>query len=800
MITHTRFLLFVALIAFAASCPPALGDKLLSKNATYTITGGGYVYSGQIQPGVNEQARVDGIALAPLIEQTEAGDELIDGDRSFKSLIYTPWVWHQPGKNIFIETTLPGDSKVNRVHVQFPKSTDYRPESATLKTKDAAGNWQLHERIFVHRERDPVEQSLDFATFELEAHACRELRIEVGGSRRHVGITEIEVWGDGPTESDRHGLVRQTPHIETVRPHLSDVPEGSSNLARAATVKFKSSHELTAGRPQQLIDGKRPGGIKIVGPPNQHWEIDIELDLGDIYQIDAVQIWMPGGKGVETGHLHNVKLAISPSGDQLDWDSPTGLIVNPYWPFDNAPRPHVISPASLDVAARRIRVHAYLSGTGGVTSNVAIGEVEVWGSKYTGPPPNPPRLELRSIEIKPQPIAKLSPKWQALRDRRIRGIWIGGDLDQPFGDTGKTKGEALAYAGFNTVAIYTGVDLNNRETAPELEDRVTRNVAEAHRLGITLLSKWQFGSTHSDPYRRFVQANGREHDSSCCPVQPDYIERHVGRWAVRSAELGADGFSFDTEMYESDSTHYPSACYCDSCFKDYLQHFSSDWEKHYRRVKADRRGRWVDANEASTHYGRHQRTRLIAQFADIRRRCRDVNSDFLFAYAPFLGYMSGLTHGLGSPEKPVIVWSEREYTHGPESRTVNYLKRLRDDQLPALYVCGHMIWYQDPAMLTSNTLEGALHTDGWWAWYGGALLNNIGTDDPIAFKSPYGRAEGYSAEQYLDAIKAMHARLMHCSNNHAINGRPRSSSMNNELKLTGFCSKTVKKSADYADL
>ena len=49
--------------------------------------------------------------------------------------------------------------------------------------------------------------------------------------------------------------------------------------------------------------------------------------------------------------------------------------------------------------------------------------------------------------------------------------------------------------------------------------------------------------------------------------------------------------------------------------------------------------------------------------------------------------------------------------------------------------------------------------DGWWAWFGGALINHIGTDDPDAFKSPYGRKEGFSAMQYLEAIRGMHDRL-----------------------------------------
>ena len=757
----TAMVLLAALTACTVVRPaPAAGaEKLLSRNATYRIRGGGYVYTGQIQPGINEGAEKAGIVYAPLVETTDSGDALVDGDDGDASKIYTPWIWHQPGKIIEVEMTLPGESQVSRVHVQFPQDTNYRPESAHLYAKDAAGKWDDLGIKWVHSERDPVEQSPDDATFELKGRSCRELQIVVGGNRQHVGITEIEVWGDGPTENDRRGLILQTPHIQTVKPPRAALPEGAVNLSKSAKISFKSSHGLTVGTPAALLDGKRDAGIRIDGQPQKHWYVTAELDLGDTYQIDAIHLWMPGGKGVTTGHVHEVKLAISPSADQLDWDSPTGMLVNPYWPLDDAPKPYRIAANDLNVPGRRVRIEGYLSGTGGVTSILALGEIEVWGRPLEGPAPTVARLDLRPVEIEPEAIAELSPKWQELRKRRIRGIWIAGDLYNPFGETGKTKGQVLGEAGFNTVVIYTGVDQKNRNTAPELEDRIKRNVAEARQHGLLLFAKWQFGSTHIEPYRRFRGANGMLHERSACPLQPGYIERHVGRWALASATLGADGFTFDTEMYESDGTGYPSACYCDSCFKLYLQTYSTDWESHYARISAERRGEWIEANVATRHYAQAQRQHLIKQFDVIRDNCRKVNPDFLFAYAPFVGYLSGLTHGLGTPSKPVIVWSEREYTGGPGGRTVDFLELIRDQKLPVFYVAGHMLWYQNPQVLTDNALEAALYTDGWWAWLGTAILANIGTDDPVAFKSPYGRAQGTTAMQYLDAIKAMHDRL-----------------------------------------
>ena len=68
----------VLAVTTACTAPAAGADKLLSRNATYQLRGGGYVYTGQIQPGVNEGAEKAGIVYAPLVEMTDSGDALID--------------------------------------------------------------------------------------------------------------------------------------------------------------------------------------------------------------------------------------------------------------------------------------------------------------------------------------------------------------------------------------------------------------------------------------------------------------------------------------------------------------------------------------------------------------------------------------------------------------------------------------------------------------------------------------------------------------------------------------------------
>ena len=90
---------------------------------------------------MNERTASNGYVYTPLVETTDSGDDLINGDASDDSNVHTPWIWRQPGKKIEVELTLPGDSKVSRVHLQFPQNTAYRPEAVTLETRAASGKW-----------------------------------------------------------------------------------------------------------------------------------------------------------------------------------------------------------------------------------------------------------------------------------------------------------------------------------------------------------------------------------------------------------------------------------------------------------------------------------------------------------------------------------------------------------------------------------------------------------------------------------------------------------------------------------
>ncbi len=355
--------------------------------------------------------------------------------------------------------------------------------------------------------------------------------------------------------------------------------------------------------------------------------------------------------------------------------------------------------------------------------------------------------------------AGLNPDLQWLADEKVRGIWIGGNLYDPYPDSERTKGQVLAAAGFNLVVLYNGVSRNDRNTAPDLEERITRNMAEARKHGLRVMGKWQYGSTHHGSYRKYREGGGTLHELTCCPLDEDYIERHVGRWAVRCAELGADGFVFDTEMYESDVAAYPGPCFCDACFGHYLRAHHDRPQATLIEVKPERRGRWINEHGEDARYGKYSADRVADLYAQIRARCQAINPAYLLGYAPFYNSFAGLTAGLGTATNPCLIFSEQEYTNGPSPQSLANVQHIRSAGVPALYLSGLMVHHQPPQMFADNALLGARSGDGWWAWYGSSLLSMVGGDDPEAFKSPYGRSPNTTAAEYHEALAVNHRRL-----------------------------------------
>ena len=703
MTTHnfTRRRLVLAMVSAAAvilaSCAGTTGsasaaenaaETLLSRNASYTLAAEGFMYVGQVQPGVNLRPKEAKWVETPLVEGTDTGDLLIDGKTDPASVVYTPWYWSSQVKQITVAMTLPGRSRVSRVVVVFPEEPVMRAEAATLFVKTEGGV----EEIATERTANAAtnqETAQVTPVFALGNTELQEIKVVVMGVLQQFGIAELEVYGDGPTPSDNRGLVRSKPHLETMTPPKLVLKPESVRLTEPRLAVTLSGTPLTSGSGAMLVDGNRTNPIRIDSKPHSHTELTADIDLGAAYLIDAINVWMPGGNGSANGHIHDLAVAVSPTSDGADWQVPTDTIANPYLPGDDAPKPYAIPINGLNTPGRRVRVMVTLSGTGGVTNRLALSEIEVWGRAVDKAALTTPQLNLHPIRLTPAPLGELHPKLQWLTRKKVRAAWIGDDLFDNFEGTHKTKADILKEAGFNLVRVSMGPDRKNRSESADLSKRLAANVKEARRVGSFLLIGWQYGSTHEEPYRRYRAPSGRLAERSCCPLDDDYIvNRHIGRWAVAIARGDADGMAVDTEMYESDETQYPGPCVCDVCFSTYLCEFSSAWKTHYDQIPPERRGQWLSANGATEHYSLFRTQRTAQMYDKIRKQCQEINPAFLFAHPPGLEYLPGIERGLGTPTMPCLVFSEREYTTGPSTEAYASIRRIRSEGIPRCLCAG----------------------------------------------------------------------------------------------------------------
>lgn len=389
-------------------------------------------------------------------------------------------------------------------------------------------------------------------------------------------------------------------------------------------------------------------------------------------------------------------------------------------------------------------------------------------------------LDLRPIVRQPEPLNNLHPKLQWMAKQRIRAIWMGDDLFAKSEDGPRTKGKVIADAGFNLAILSMSVNTDGKPTADltkpydvkydrtrstDIETRLQPNVKEARRDGLHLAIEWQYGCSHLEPYRKYRSPKGPEAKLTCCPLDEKYIlGQHLGKWAEALAKGGADGMIVDMEMYQSDTSWPEGACVCDDCFAKYLQKYAiGDWKGDYDQVAPEDRGKWLEEQKATSHYNDFASKRMEALYDTIRAKCQKHNSAFFFGVAPQMYHMPGNYHlgapverGFGTAKVPCLVLSEHEYPLGPYRGSYLCMKAISEG-LPAMYLPGSYVAMVGPEKMGKIALMSSLYCNGWWAWYGSALLNKTGADDTTGI--PYGRAKGTSAQDYLNQIASAHHQL-----------------------------------------
>lgn len=219
--------------------------------------------------------------------------------------------------------------------------------------------------------------------------------------------------------------------------------------------------------------------------------------------------------------------------------------------------------------------------------------------------------------------------------------------------------------------------------------------------------------------RRFVSVDGRRLEKTPCPNDPRHWKHVVqarfeaiGDLGMREAIAGA---LFDPEMYGADIGGYPaSGCYCDDCWAQFVADTRVDAPAD---LPAKDRAKWLRDNGKDALYLAHQEQALVAILRDLREAVHKEHPDLMLG---FLNYRSGpfyrgLVRGLGTPERPVLIFPETTYATGYSVAQVdNVAAEVRRIGAHAIFVPGLWIskWYPDD--LAAQAYHCAKHSGGYW--------------------------------------------------------------------------------------
>jgi hypothetical protein len=390
---------------------------------------------------------------------------------------------------------------------------------------------------------------------------------------------------------------------------------------------------------------------------------------------------------------------------------------------------------------------------------IAIGEMVLRGGDEAEPretagatPTAPSRARFKPAPAMP-PVAlgRLAPGYEWIGRDRVRGMY-GYIADRQTPDLL----DRIVAAGFNMMLVHVSGPAAMSAAGWPAEARAWAAVQQERRLRCVI--SWPYGSDERYGNTQF----GAYHDGTAkawtktpCPLSREYWDRVVGDRAVVAAEAGLAGLVVDAEMYGADSTAYAGPCYCDRCWRSYVADCVDGGD--VAAVPAAERAAWTARQVVSKDYQRWQEAKLVGILRDIRDRVRALRPDFLLGNLPSIEFLPGLARGFGTPERPALIFGEREYKGRDDNNWFNVsdlpnrVADLAKQGIPALFVSG--LWVQPviPADFPRLAVTLGAPYGGYWVWSTAGLRTGAQGD--------YAHHPDYTDDDYWQAFARAHAAL-----------------------------------------
>lgn len=247
-------------------------------------------------------------------------------------------------------------------------------------------------------------------------------------------------------------------------------------------------------------------------------------------------------------------------------------------------------------------------------------------------------------------------------------------------------------------------------------------------------------------YRPYVPRSGQSLLSIPCPLDEGYWQASIGQRLEQLADLAQKtaiaGGVFDTEMYGGEIAVYTDVCLCDVCWQQFFHSTQYAWP--LTRVKPEDRFQYLIDQQWLERYTTVQAERLQAILASIAQRIHLIQPDFapgIMAYTDSWFYR-GLLCGLGTPAKPVYVFTENTYLQG-YTRAVEQQQHALDtwqcsedpgDVLShrIAYVPGLWLGRFFPQDVAPQLFALATHSAGYWFFTAESLWAEEPLDEPYS--------------------------------------------------------------------
>lgn len=239
--------------------------------------------------------------------------------------------------------------------------------------------------------------------------------------------------------------------------------------------------------------------------------------------------------------------------------------------------------------------------------------------------------------------------------------------------------------------------------------------------------------SYNNSYRKVVYSDGKT-GALPCPRDKQYWQNYMTRLGTTIAklslekELQIDGLFLDTEDYGSRNRGFKNysrkACFCDSCFSEFLLANGYRGENLPIADYAERKN-WLDRNKLLDSYFAFQENEVESLAFNFEENLHKINPSFLIGLYPSPLYptadnwvRNSIARGLSTNGPPVLIFGTESYSGGNwQQRTPdNPVKLYKELGVNCRYIAGFLLRsYSSTNLGVSLYTAGGKYT-GYWIY------------------------------------------------------------------------------------